>query len=115
MVQQKTTRETEIEKFISHRSWRKFTACLKGPHGDVKAGCRQIMRQDLGHVPLVGSMDRVLWGSQTKAGLVNLNQQDWNVDKLREGLSKGHTGEGPGRWKVSITGLWRKLYEKYPW
>lgn len=29
-VQQKTTREIEIEKFITCRSWRKYTAQLKG-------------------------------------------------------------------------------------
>ena len=31
----------EIEKFIAHRSWRKYTAYVEGPHGEVKAGCRQ--------------------------------------------------------------------------
>lgn len=30
MVQQQTTRETEMEQFITHRSWRKYTACLQG-------------------------------------------------------------------------------------
>ena len=39
MVQQQTTRGFEIEKFISHRSWRKYTAHLEGPHEAVQAEC----------------------------------------------------------------------------
>ena len=37
MVQQKTTRETETEKFITHRSWRKYTAYLD-LHGRSRQG-----------------------------------------------------------------------------
>ena len=37
-VQQKTVRESEMEKFITHRSWRRFIACLEGTHGEVGAG-----------------------------------------------------------------------------
>lgn len=40
VVHEKIKRETEIE-FITHMSWKKYTACLKGPHGEVTAGCRQ--------------------------------------------------------------------------
>lgn len=29
-VPQKTKRESEIEKFITHRSWRRYTECLEG-------------------------------------------------------------------------------------
>lgn len=35
------TRDTEIEMLITHRSWRKYLACLQGPHGEIRAGCRQ--------------------------------------------------------------------------
>ena len=37
MVIQKTNREIEVEKFITHRSWRKYLTNLKGPRGEVKA------------------------------------------------------------------------------
>lgn len=29
----------EIETFITHRSWRKYTANLEGPYREVRAGC----------------------------------------------------------------------------
>lgn len=32
-VQQKTKREREIEKFITHRSWRRYTECFERPQG----------------------------------------------------------------------------------
>jgi len=40
MVQQQNTRETEIEKLITFRSWKKYTAHLREPQGEVKAVCR---------------------------------------------------------------------------
>ena len=40
----------EIEKFIIHRSRRRYVACLQGPQRDVKARCGQ----DLVHMPLLG-------------------------------------------------------------
>lgn len=54
----KTTRETEIEKFITHRSWRKYTVRLQGPHEEVRAGHR--WSQDLGHRPSLVSVGGVL-------------------------------------------------------
>lgn len=53
------TREIEIEKFITHRSWRKYTASLKGPPREVKAGYRQKQRKHLRHMSLLGSVGRV--------------------------------------------------------
>ena len=44
MVQQQVTRESEIEKFITHRSWRKYTACLQGLYREIKAECRESQR-----------------------------------------------------------------------
>ena len=35
-----STRETKVEKFITHRSWRKYTAGLQGPYGEIKAEYR---------------------------------------------------------------------------
>ena len=68
MFQQKTTREIEIEKFITRRSCRKYTASLKGPPREAKAGYRQRQRQDLRHMSLSGCVGGVhYWGSQAKA------------------------------------------------
>ena len=41
MVQQQTTREIKIEKVLTHRCWRKYTAPLEGLHGEVKAEGRE--------------------------------------------------------------------------
>lgn len=48
-------------------------ACLKGPYGDIKAECRERERQDLGHMPLLGSVGEcfgantvLYWLIQTK-------------------------------------------------
>lgn len=56
-VQQWTTGEIAME-FITHRPWRKYMACLQGPHGEVKAEFRLTERQNLGKMP---------WGSWAKA------------------------------------------------
>lgn len=46
MVEQKSTREMEIEMFIIHRSSRKQPACLKGAAGwgSRPSECRQRVR-----------------------------------------------------------------------
>ena len=75
-IQQKTTREIEIDKFITHRSWRKYTAGLEKSLEEVKGRCRQRGRQDLGHMPSSESVERVLWGSQAKVRLVNSNLKE---------------------------------------
>ena len=61
MVQQQTTREIKIEKFITHRSWRKYIACLKGLNEEIKAEYKERARkrQELGHMPLFGSVGGV--------------------------------------------------------
>ena len=44
------------------RSQGRCRAHLQRPHGEeVQAGCRHRERQDLGHMPLFGSLDGVLW------------------------------------------------------
>lgn len=53
VVQQKTAGETEVEKFITEKSWTKYVAYLVGPHGEVKAGYRQRVGQDVGTVRYV--------------------------------------------------------------
>lgn len=61
-VQPKTTKEMEIEKFITHKSWRKYATCLRARTGRVRQGVGR-EKQDLGHMLLVGSAGRVLWNS----------------------------------------------------
>lgn len=41
---------------------------LKGPWGEVKAGCGQRALQDLGYMFLLGSTSGVLWGSRLRLG-----------------------------------------------
>lgn len=55
----KDPRENNIEKFITHRSWRRCMASLKGSHGEIREGCRQSASIR------VGSMGRVLLGFQS--------------------------------------------------
>lgn len=85
-VQTQTTREIEIEKFITHRSWRKYTACLEGPPREVKTGYRQGEGQDAGHMTLLGSMGRVFGGFQAKTRLVNSNTKKQSFGKPHGGL-----------------------------
>lgn len=48
MIRQQSTREIEIEKFITLSSCKKCIVYLKGPHGlEVKPKCRQREKQDL--------------------------------------------------------------------
>lgn len=35
------TREIEIGHLITHRVWKRYTVHPRGPHGEVKSGCRQ--------------------------------------------------------------------------
>lgn len=55
----KDCKRIKAEKFITHRSWRKYMASLGGPHSEVKAGCSRETWQELGHMPLLGSQ----WGA----------------------------------------------------
>lgn len=50
----------EIEKFMTHKSWRRYVVHLEGPHWEVKAGYRQREWQDLGHVPQLGFVGGML-------------------------------------------------------
>lgn len=52
-------------------------ACLKGPHGEVKA--------ERG-TWLVGIMDDMVCGSQAKVKSLNSNQKEWCFDKLHGSL-----------------------------
>lgn len=74
-VQQKTKREREIEKFITHRSWRRYTECFEGPQGWGWGWGRGWGwgKQGTGRASsrtwsssLLGSTGGALWGSQAK-------------------------------------------------
>ena len=104
-----TADHREIE-FITPRSWRKNVACLKGPHEKVRAECRQREREDLRHVPVLGSAGGVLWGSQTRVRLVSSYQTREFYEALR-GCHLRHRGPSMGgrgdRWRQ---GLFRKSH-----
>lgn len=69
-----TIRAIKIEKFIIHRSWIKYLACLQGK-GDQGREQTDKERQNLGHMTLLGSVHRVLWSTQAKARWVNSSQK----------------------------------------
>lgn len=50
-VQQKTTKEIEIEKRIIHKSRRKYMGCADGSHRQTGRGVKARFGLDLGYVP----------------------------------------------------------------
>ena len=76
---------SEIEKCITHKFWRRYTAHLQGLRGEINAGCRQRVHQDLGHMPLLGSLGGVLRGSWAKTRFVNSHKKRVGICKLFEG------------------------------
>ena len=80
-------------------------ACFEGSQAEVKEGCRQRARQDLGHLPLSGSIGGALWRPRAKTELVNSNQKEWGFGKLDGVLSKGHIRGRP--WEVG-----KSVYDK---
>lgn len=97
-IQQQTTRDIE-RKLISHSSWRKNTPW----EATWDCQCRvQIVRQDLRHIRLLGSVGRVLWGSQVRTWLVDSNQRI--LLKPTRVLCKGLTRcTSPGRLLIRRT------------
>ena len=83
-----------MEMFITHKSWRKYMACLEGPHKEVKAD-REIERErSWGMYLYLKSIGGVLWGSQAGIGF-NSNQERRVFISPPGVLSKGcisHTG-----------------------
>lgn len=79
--------------------------CPKSPCGEVRSGYRQRERQDQGHMPLLGSEGRVLWGSQAKVRLVNSNLKSWVLLNPTVVFSKGHIRRTvSGRqWRLLVT------------
>lgn len=68
----------------------------------------QLEPEDLGHVPLLRSGDRLLWGSKAKARLVNWNQKNTSLVSCMGVLSK-HKGKAPSNWQtVNYKGTWKR-------
>ena len=64
-----------------------------------------------GHMPLLGFMGEVLWGSEAETRSVNSNKKEKNFGKVHGGLIKGTHGVGGGRpWEVRET-----VYHKGCW
>lgn len=69
----------------------------------------QTERQDLGYIPLIGSVDGVLWDSQAKSNLANSNQRVKSLGTLH-----GSPTQGVHKRKVlgygGDQGCWGKLH-----
>lgn len=117
-VQQKTkrcqemARESETDKFINHRSWKKYAECLEGPLGGQ--GRMPADSPYLWHMPLLGSAGKVLWVPQLRL--------DWSVQMEKSGplvsfmrvLSKRYRKRGPWelRGDCCLHGPLGKSYKK---
>ena len=71
----KTTMENELEKFITHKSWRKLHSLLEGPLGEIKALYRQKASSRTWDLSLLRV--ECFWLSWAKGRLVNSNQKEW--------------------------------------
>lgn len=82
MGQQKTTRESEIEKFYYLQVLEKVHST---PPGAIKGGQGMVQAegapQDMGHTLCQGPWGGVFWGSPAKAGIVTSNQKEWGFGK----------------------------------
>lgn len=74
----------------------------KGPRGEVRSGYRQRERQDQGHMPLLGSEGRVLWGSQAKVKN-HLDVQHKVCGRVGNEGDQGRKNGSVSTWKESVT------------
>lgn len=93
-------RKTKMYKFIIQRPHRKHAKALRATH-EVKTGAGRVCSRTWGH-DLLRSMCTVLWGSQVKARLVNLNQKagfctahSWTHKGRPRGSRKDCLTQGP--------------------
>lgn len=105
LVQKQTPGENDIQRFMTHRTERRYFAPLQGPHGEVKAECREREGQDLWLMCLWGSVGRVLWAFQAKAKSVNSNPKREFLYAPWGSYLRVAQEKGPGRqarlWKLS--------------
>ena len=60
---------------------------LKGPHRRVQGRVQaETAGKELGHMPLLGSSGRVLWGSQATARLGNAKQKEQGFGQFLGGV-----------------------------
>lgn len=90
------TRETEVQREVSLRSWRGYLACLEGPRKEGEPGAGR-GSWDLGLILQLGSLGRALWAAWRKAGFVNSHHEEWRFDKLHGGLISRHTRGRSGK------------------
>ena len=84
----KDHKETRIEKFITQRFWRRYTAhTWRCPWGSQDGAGRE-------HMAFLGTVDGLLWDSQTKVRWLNSKQKQQGFSKLL----RAHKGEeDPGK------------------
>ena len=88
----KTERESEPEKVMTHRSWRRSTAASGGHAKRLRLGAgRPPAAEDRGHVQLLGSTSAVLCKPWAKAGSFHSNHKQQGLGKF-QGLL-GTSGE----------------------
>lgn len=100
MVQQKTSKESKLESFITHRPQRRDKP--SEPPGEVKAGSRQRAGRTWAHV-WEGQQGRVLWGFLAKTGWVTSNQTEWGFVKIHRVFSRYTRGRPSRLGKVLVT------------
>lgn len=54
--------------------------------GRLRQGAGRRTVAGLGHMSMLGFAGEILWGSQSKAGLIYLNQKEQGFAKLRKSL-----------------------------
>lgn len=96
-------RESEIETFIIHKSWRKDTAHLQGPMKEEQKGGAVLGA--LAHVKILCKVPGRCW---TKDRVVNSNHTVWVFGELPKSYLRRNLrrtqGDSPVRWgRVLIT------------
>ena len=109
----KTARKIETNKFITHKPWRRYTACLRYHMGRSRQGSGR--EAGPGACAFIRVCGRKCFGSWSEAGLVHSNQKEWNSDKLRRILYKWCTRGRPWKQETVYTGLLGKSYQEFAW
>lgn len=90
---QRTIREIELEEFITHRPWDRFTHAYRVHTGRS----RQTERRGRGHTPLLGSTGGILrcfwaksgWSTQTKNSEMLVSYKGFGLSKAQEKSLEG--------------------------
>ena len=79
-------------------------AHLEGPHWEIKAGCRQRERQDLGHMPLLGSVGECFGANAVLYWLIQTKINAALVSPMTGSYLRGTQGKVLGGREDLITG-----------